>query len=85
MMLRAFAVAWALVTVGSGVFAQNTPTPTTGDFGAKYASLLPEQRALVDDWIRRFSAIVQKGLKILGAIGHAGFESLPKWRFDLGP
>ena len=42
------------------MFGQNTPNGAAGDFGAKYASLKPEQKALVDDWIRRFSATIQK-------------------------
>jgi hypothetical protein len=49
-----------LLTFGAALFAQSTPTEAASDFGAKYASLKPEQKALVDDWIRRFSATIRK-------------------------
>ena len=53
-------VVCGLMTFGGGMYGQNTPKDATGDFGAKYASLKPEQKALVDDWIKRFSATIQK-------------------------
>jgi len=53
-------VACAVVTFGSVTFGQSQPNGAASDFGAKYASLKPEQKALVDDWIRRFSATLHK-------------------------
>jgi len=41
------------------MYGQNPPGDTQ-DYGAKYASLKLEQKALVDDWIRRFSLTIQK-------------------------
>ena len=49
-----------LVTFGGAMSGQNTSKGAASDFGAKYASLKPEQKALVDDWIRRFSATIHK-------------------------
>jgi hypothetical protein len=48
------------VTFGGVTFGQSSPNGAASDFGAKYASLKPEQKALVDDWIRRFSATIHK-------------------------
>jgi hypothetical protein len=56
---RVLTVVCALVALGGGMYGQNPPGDTQ-DYGAKYASLKPEQKALVDDWIRRFSATIQK-------------------------
>lgn len=53
-------IAYALVTFLGAIYGQNTGDAAAGDFSANYASLKPEQKALVDDWIKRFSAIVQK-------------------------
>jgi hypothetical protein len=39
---------------------QNTPNAPTDRFTGKYASLKPEQKALVDDWMKRFSATIRK-------------------------
>jgi hypothetical protein len=60
MMRQVAIVLCALVTVGAAMRGPSSPNEATGDFSANYASLMPEQKALVDDWIRRFSAIVQK-------------------------
>src|SRR5204863_1171646 len=50
----------AVVTFGTATSGQSTSSHSTGNFGAKFESLNPEQKALVEDWIRRFSAIVHK-------------------------
>ncbi len=60
MLRKVETVVCALVTFGGGMYGQKTPDAATGDFGANYASLKPEQKALVDDWIRRFNATVNK-------------------------
>src|SRR4051794_17072084 len=39
--------------------SQNTE-PAAGDFGGNYESLHSEQKALVDDWMKRFSATIRK-------------------------
>ncbi len=40
--------------------------------GAKYSDLAPEQKALVDDWFRRFSEVVRKPLT-----AEEGYNNLP--------
>ena len=40
--------------------------------GAKYSDLAPEQKALVDDWFRRFSEVVRKPLS-----AEEGYNNLP--------
>ena len=59
-MRQTLSIIWALTAFGVGVYGQNAPNSGTGDFGAKYIMLRPEQKALVDDWIKRFSATIQK-------------------------
>ena len=59
-MLQLVTVACAVVTFGGVTFGQSPPNGAASNFGAKYASLKPEQKALVDDWIGRFSATIQK-------------------------
>src|SRR6478672_3369035 len=55
-MCRVFIAILALrITAG----AQNTQG-APGDFGGGYDSLKSEQRALVDDWMKRFSATIHK-------------------------
>ena len=53
-------VVCAVVTFLGAMYGQNTGNAAAGDFSANYASLKPEQKALVDDWIKRFSATMQK-------------------------
>lgn len=53
-------VACALVTFLGAMYGQDSESAAAGDFSANYASLKPEQKALVDDWIKRFSATIQK-------------------------
>ncbi|MGA7415916.1 MAG: hypothetical protein WBW33_35925 [Bryobacteraceae bacterium] len=53
-------VVCALVTFLGAMYGQNAGDAATGDFSANYASLKPEQKALVGDWIKRFSATIQK-------------------------
>jgi hypothetical protein len=53
-------VVWALVVFSRVTYGQNTPAGAVDDFGATYGSLKPEQKALVDDWIKRFSATIKK-------------------------
>jgi hypothetical protein len=60
MMRQVVTVACALLAAGGAMFGQTATNDAVSDFGAKYASLKPEQKALVDDWIRRFSATIQK-------------------------
>jgi len=60
MMQQVVTLACALATLGGGMFGQSPPNGPTSNFGANYASLKPEQKALIDDWIRRFSAIIGK-------------------------
>jgi hypothetical protein len=60
MMRQLATVTIALVTFGGAMFGQSTPNGAASDFGAKYASMRPEQKALVDDWIKRFSATIHK-------------------------
>jgi hypothetical protein len=50
----------ALMTFGGAILGQSTSKEAVSDFGAKYASMRPEQKALVEDWVRRFSATVHK-------------------------
>src|SRR5678815_759856 len=40
--------------------------------GAKYSDLAPEQKALVDDWFRRFGDVVRKPIS-----GEEGYNNLP--------
>jgi hypothetical protein len=49
-----------LVAFGAEMRGQNTPNDATGNFARGYASLKPEQKALVDDWMKRFSETIQK-------------------------
>jgi hypothetical protein len=60
LMRQLLILVWVGVTFICGIYGQNAEQDATGGFGAKYASLKPEQKALVDDWIKRFSVIVQK-------------------------
>jgi hypothetical protein len=39
---------------------QNTGNSADGNFAGKYASLKPEQKALVDDWMKRFGETIRK-------------------------
>jgi len=59
-MRQLLTLVWVGAAISRGLCAQNAEQNATGGFGAKYASLKPEQKALVDDWIKRFSATVQK-------------------------
>ena len=49
----------ALLALSIGAGAQNTQGAAS-DFGGGYDSLQSEQRALVDDWMKRFSATIHK-------------------------
>src|SRR5580765_7309146 len=49
----------AMVAFGGGTYGQDTPGDPR-DIGGKYASLKTEQKALVDDWMKRFSATIKK-------------------------
>jgi len=49
-----------LVASSAEMRGQNTPNDTTGNFAGGYASLKPEQKALVFDWMKRFSETIQK-------------------------
>jgi hypothetical protein len=60
MMRRVATIACALVTLLGASNGQKPDSASHGDFSANYASLKTEQKALVDDWIKRFSVIVQK-------------------------
>jgi hypothetical protein len=53
------------------VSAQQASTPQVIP-GAKYADLAPEQKALVDDWFRRFSEVVKKPIT-----AEEGYNNLP--------
>jgi len=52
------------------VSAQQPAQPVI--LGARYADLAPEQKALVDDWFRRFSAVVKKPIT-----AEEGYNNLP--------
>ncbi len=60
MIRQVVTVVCALVTFLGAMYGQDSGSAAAGDFSANYASLKPEQKALIDDWIKRFSAIVQK-------------------------
>ncbi len=61
-----------LVLGGAGsVVAQESSAPQ-GLLGATYAELLPEQKALVDDWFRRFAEVVKKPVS-----AEDGYDNLP--------
>ncbi len=60
MIRQVVTVVCALATFLGAMYGQDSGGAATGDFSANYASLKPEQKALIDDWIKRFSAIVQK-------------------------
>jgi hypothetical protein len=49
-----------LVGFGAQMHGQNTPKAATGNFAGEYRSLKPEQKALVDDWMKRFSETIGK-------------------------
>ena len=49
-----------LVVFGAEIRGQNTPNAAAGNFAGAYASLKPEQKALVDDWMKRFSETIRK-------------------------
>jgi hypothetical protein len=49
-----------LMAFSAAMQGQNGPNAAVGDFAGKYASLKPEQKALVDDWMRRFSETIRK-------------------------
>ena len=54
-------VAFALlVAFGAEMRGQNTPHAATGNFAGGYTSLKPEQKALVDDWMKRLSETIRK-------------------------
>jgi hypothetical protein len=53
------------------VLAQTVPAPIP-DFAGKYSDLLPDQKRLVDDWMQRFSDIVQKPVA-----PEEGYNNLP--------
>src|SRR4051812_45650858 len=56
---------FALLGLGISAGAQNGRAATShlpGDFAGGYDSLKTEQRALVDDWMKRFSATTRKQL-----------------------
>jgi hypothetical protein len=60
MMRHVVTVVCALATSGVGIYGQSTPAGSRGDFAGKYSSLKPEQKALVNDWMKRFGATIQK-------------------------
>jgi hypothetical protein len=62
MMRQVVTVACALATLGGAMPGQSTSKSAPSDFGAKYRSLKPEQKALVDDWIQRFNATIHKAV-----------------------
>jgi hypothetical protein len=49
-----------LLALGIKAQGQNAPNAPSSDFAGKYASLKSEQKALVDDWMKRFSETVRK-------------------------
>ena len=49
-----------MVAFSAEMRGQNTPNDTTGNFADGYASLKPEPKALIDDWMKRFSETIQK-------------------------
>jgi len=49
----------ALLALSLGASSQNT-SGGPSDFGGGYDTLHPEQRALVDDWMKRFSATIHE-------------------------
>ena len=56
-MRHVFLAVLALLALSMGASSQNS---TPSDFGGGYDTLQSEQRALVDDWMKRFSATIQK-------------------------
>jgi hypothetical protein len=61
-----------LVAFGADMRGQNTPNAATGNFAGGYASLKPEQTALVDDWMKRFSETVRQRVD-----PKVGYDNLP--------
>jgi hypothetical protein len=56
--------------LSSPTYAQNASA--TDAFGGRYSSLKPEQKRLVDDWFKRFSAVVKKPVNPA-----EGYDKLP--------
>src|SRR6185369_4500819 len=69
-LLIAFGIVFALCLLRS-VSAQQPSAPQVIP-GAKYSDLAPEQKALVDDWFRRFSEVIRKPLT-----SEEGYNNLP--------
>jgi hypothetical protein len=71
---RSFPVLALLVLAlnGAGRVAAQQPAPAQGLLGATYAELLPEQKALVDDWFQRASVVVKKTVP-----AEEGYNNLP--------
>jgi len=63
------AVRFASFAVSAAVQQPAAPPALLGD---KYSDLLPEQKALVDDWFRRFAEIVKKPIT-----PQEGYDNLP--------
>lgn len=57
-----------LMTFGGAMSGQSASNGTVNDFGAKYATLKPEQKALIDDCITRFSATIHKQVERRAAL-----------------
>src|SRR6187399_1719916 len=57
------------VAVGA---VQQQPPASTAILGDKYSDLLPEQKALVDDWFKRFSEVLKKSIS-----PQEGYDNLP--------
>jgi len=57
---------------GAGRVAAQQPDAAQGLLGATYKELLPEQKALVDDWFQRASAVVKKTIP-----AEEGYNNLP--------
>ena len=61
-----------LITVCCAAAAPQEPPNSQAIIGASYSDLLPEQKALVDDWFRRFSEVVKKPVAV-----EEGYDNLP--------
>ena len=60
-----------LTFAGGGLAAQQAGNPQPG-FGGTYATLTSEQRRLVDDWVRRFTAVTRRRVDAA-----TGYDNLP--------
>jgi hypothetical protein len=74
--LGSFAIAACFIVPAAGFVAlatvQQQPPAATAVLGDKYSDLLPEQKALVEDWFKRFSDVMKRSVS-----PQEGYDNLP--------